>query len=35
MEAKEFDFEFPRGDTTPVSFELKITYYRKRNQLEV
>ena len=22
MEAKEFDFEFPRGDTTPVSFEL-------------
>ncbi len=22
MEAKEFDFEFPRGDTMPVSFEL-------------
>lgn len=22
MEAKEFDFEFPRGDTCPVSFEI-------------
>lgn len=22
MEAKEFDFEFPRGDTCPVSFDL-------------
>lgn len=22
MEAKEFDFEFPRGDTCPVSFRL-------------
>ena len=22
MEAKEFDFEFPRGDTCPVSFSL-------------
>ena len=23
MEPKEFDFEFPRGDTPPLSFELK------------
>ena len=22
MEAKEFDFEFPRGDTCPVSFDI-------------
>ena len=22
MEAKEFDFEFPRGDTQPVSFDI-------------
>lgn len=32
MEAKEFDFEFPRGDTCPVSFEVTDS---KGNELDL